>query len=184
MRFFTPIAILLTLMSFAVTGQAADTKIGVLDFQKVLETSEPGKAAIAEFQDQGKKFEAELKAKGEELEGIKKKLDADALVMAKEARQQKEQELDKQIVEYRTQQQKYVGEIRQLEQKAVGRIQKEVFGLVQEYAKKEGYTLIVEKRVGGVIFAAGGMDITDTIIKLYDGQQGKGSASGGSKKGK
>lgn len=183
MRFFTTIAILLTITAFAVTGQAADTKIGVLDFQKVLETSESGKAATAEFQSQAKKFEADLKAKGEELEGMKKKLDADALVMAKEAREQKEQDLRKRIAEFRSQEQKYMVEIRQQEQKAVGRIQQEVFALVQDYAKKEGYTMVFERQAGGVIFAAGN-DITDTIIKLYDGQQGKGAAAGGSKKGK
>jgi len=179
MRFVTTFVVVLTLVALAVTAQAADTKIGVLDFQKVLETSETGKVAISEFQEQGKKYEAELKAKGEELEGMKKKLDADALVMAKEAREQKEQELGKRLGEYRMQQQKYLADIREKEQQIVGRIQQDVFDLVRELGKKEGYTMIVEKRVGGVIYAQGTMDITDTVIKLYDGQ-----AKGGKKGGK
>jgi outer membrane protein len=182
MRFITTIAIVLTFAAFSTATQAADVKIGVIDFQKILETSETGKAAISEFQEQGKKYESELKTKGEELEQAKKKLDADALVMAKEAREQKEQELGKRIGEYRSQQQKYMAEIREKEQKIVGQIQHDVFELVREIGKKDGYTMIVEKRVGGVIFESSSIDLTDTVLRLYDSQQGKSAAGSAGKK--
>ena len=49
-------------------------------------------------------------------------------------------------------------------------LQKEVVELVQEIGKKEGYTLIVEKRTGGVVYAQPSTDITDSVIEAYNAQ--------------
>ena len=76
-----------------VSAQAADVvKIGVIDFQKILKTSNAGKAAQAEISRQGTKMEADLKKKGSELEELKKKLEREVLVMSKEMRDEKERE--------------------------------------------------------------------------------------------
>ena len=45
--------------------------------------------------------------------------------------------------------------------------------LVQDIGKKEGYTLIVEKRTGGVVYAPLSIDITDAVIQIYNTQSPK-----------
>jgi outer membrane protein len=60
-----------------------------------------------------------------------------------------------------------------LENRIISRIQKEVVELVQEIGKKEGYTLIVEKRTGGVVYAPTSIDITDAVIQIYNTQTPK-----------
>ncbi|MBI5592151.1 MAG: OmpH family outer membrane protein [Deltaproteobacteria bacterium] len=49
----------------------------------------------------------------------------------------------------------------------------EVVEVVQDIGKKEGYTLIVEKRTGGVVYAPTSIDITDSVIQIYNAQPPK-----------
>lgn len=148
---------------------AADVaKIGVVDFQKILEISEAGKAAQVEISKQGKQMEADLKDKGAEIEFIEKKIEREALLMSKAEREEKEREIRIKIGDFKALQQKYLDDFKALENQSISRIQKEVVVLVQDVGIKEGYTMIVEKRTGGVVYTLSSIDITDAVIQNYD----------------
>ena len=62
---------------FFLTGvsPASDVaKIGVVDFQKILEVSKACKSEQVEINKQGKQMETDLKDKGAEIENIEKKI--------------------------------------------------------------------------------------------------------------
>ena len=161
---------------FFLTGasSAADVaKIGVVDFQKILEVSNAGKTAQDEINSQGKQMESDLKARGAEIEEIEKKIDRESMVMSKEVREEKQREMRIKIGDFKALQQKYMEDFKALENRIIGKIQKEVVELVQEIGKKEGYTLIVEKRTGGVVYAPLSIDITDAVIQIYNTQAPK-----------
>jgi outer membrane protein len=145
-------------------------KIGIVNFQKILEVSSAGKKAQAEINREGKKLEADLKAKGEEIDEIKKKLEREALVMSADMRLEREREIRIKINDLKTLQQKYMNDFKVQEQRLVGRIQKAVFEIVEEIGKKEGYLLILEKREAGVLYAPSPNDITDQLIQKYNAQ--------------
>jgi outer membrane protein len=156
---------------FFLTGasSAADVaKIGVVDFQKILEVSNAGKTAQVEINKQGKQMENDLKDRGTEIEDIEKKIERESLVMSKEVREEKQREMRIKIGDFKALQQKYMEDFKALENRIISKIQKEVVELVQEIGKKEGYTLIVEKRTGGVVYAPTSIDITDTVIQVYN----------------
>jgi len=161
---------------FFLTGasSAADVaKIGVVDFQKILEVSNAGKTAQVEINKQGKQMETDLKDRGTEIEDIEKKVERESLVMSKEVREEKQREMRIKIGDFKALQQKYMEDFKALENRIISRIQKEVVELVQEIGKKEGYTLIVEKRTGGVVYSPMSIDITDTVIQIYNTQAPK-----------
>ncbi|MBN1931216.1 MAG: OmpH family outer membrane protein [Desulfobacterales bacterium] len=166
------IAFIVTIFSFfciSMSSYAADVaKIGVVDFQRILETSSAGKDAQIEINKQGKKMEADLKEKGDEIEELKKKLERETLVMSKEMREEKEREVRIKINDFKTLQKKYLDDFKGFEAKLVRRIQEAVFNLVDDIGKKEGYLLIVEKRQGGVLYAPNSIDITDQLIQQYN----------------
>jgi outer membrane protein len=161
----------LSLFFLTGTSSAADAaKIGVVDFQKILEVSNSGKTAQDEINKQGKQMESDLKARGAEIEEIEKKIDRESMVMSKEVREEKQREMRIKIGDFKALQQKYMEDFKALENRIIGRIQKEVVELVQEIGKKDGYTLIVEKRTGGVVYAPLSIDITDSVIQVYNAQ--------------
>ncbi len=72
---------------------AADVaKIGVIDLQKILESSTAGKSIQAELKKEKDKMEIDLKKKGTEIENIRKRLERESMVMGKEMREEKERE--------------------------------------------------------------------------------------------
>lgn len=153
------------------TSPAADVgKIGVVDFQKILEVSNPGKAAQAEIDKQGKQMETDIKDRGAAIEDIEKKIEQESLAMSKEAREEKQRELRIKIGDFKALQRKYMEDFKALEMQNIDRIQKEVIALVQDIGKKEGYTMIVERRSGGVVYMPSSIDMTDTVIQIYNTQ--------------
>ncbi len=60
-------------------------------------------------------------------------------------------------------------DLRMMKQQVISEIVKEIEVVIKEYAKREGFTDIMEKLEGGVISNNKGFDITNEIIELYDG---------------
>ncbi len=165
----------ITLILFGVqTSLGADVaKIGVIDFQKILEKSSPGKAAQAEIKKKGQKMEKELKKKGASIEENKKKLERERLVMSREMREEKEREIRININDLKTLQKKYMADFKIYENQLVNEIQKEVLEIVEDIGKRSGYLLILERREGGALYYPNSIDITDRVIKEYNAQYAK-----------
>ena len=167
------------MMSFGFSAYAADVaKIGVINFQRILEASSAGKYAQAEINKRGKKMESDLKKKEAEIEVIKKRLEREALVMSKEMREEKEREIRININDFKILQKKYVGEFKAFENRLVNLIQQEVLGLVRKMGKSGGYLFIVEQRTGEVLYYPKSVDATDEIIKKFNVDFAKKQAAG------
>ncbi len=163
------VGITLVLLSGVMPSYGADVaKIGVIDFQRILETSSVGKSADAEIKKQGKKMEIELRQKQTELQALNDKLEREALVMSKEMREDKQREFRIKVNDLKLLEKKYNKEMKMLNRKLGKRMQDEVFELVAEFGKKEGFLLIVEKMAGGVVYAPQTIDITDQVIQIYN----------------
>ena len=159
---------ILFLFSLTVSYGADVAKIGVVDFQRILEVSSAGKSAQAEIKSQGEKMETDLKKKGSELEELKKKLEREALVMSMEMREEKEREFRIKINDFKSLEKKYKEEFKVVNNRLVNRIKKDIFELIEEIGKKEGYLLIIEKHEAGVMYSPTAIDITDKLIIQYN----------------
>jgi outer membrane protein len=163
------IAIVLCFGFLAASSYGADVaKIGVIDFQKILETSNSGKLARDKINEHGRKMEVDLKKKGEKIEESKKKLEREALVMSNEMRAEREREIRISINDFKSLQKKYMADFKEQEKELVTRIQKELLKIVAKMGKKEGFLLILEKRESGIIYSPDTIDISDRVIQEYN----------------
>lgn len=163
------IAVVVSVALFATTSLGAEKgKIGIVDFQKILENSVAGKAAQEEINAEGKKMEADLKSKGEEIKALEKKLEREEMVLSKDARDERQREARIKINDFKSLQAKYRNDIKKLEAQALRQIQDDVFDLVKQIAEDGGYLLVLEKRAGGVVYFKEGMEITDLVIEKFD----------------
>jgi outer membrane protein len=164
--------VLTAFMGLAAVAGAADARIAIIDFQRILDDSKAGKAAQETINQEGRQMEAELKAKGEAIEQMKEQLQKDALVMNKETREEKEREFRIQVNDFRESQQEFAQRARQLQIRAMSKIRNEVDTLAKAFAEEKGFTLMIEKQEAGVIYAPARIDVTDEIIRRYDAQFG------------
>ena len=152
---------------FVTPTYAADVaKIGVIDSQKILMTSDAGKAVQALINQEGRKMEADLKKTGAEIEKDKEQLEKEAMVMSSEVRDQKERELRIKINDIKTQQKKFRQQLQSIEREKLDELRKEILEIAQEIGKKEGYLLIIENV--GVLYSPASIDITDQLITKYN----------------
>lgn len=145
---------------------AAEIKIGVVDFQRVLRESKGGKAAKAQIEQKGKSVESSLVSKGKALEAEKKKLESEAMVMNADARENKAREFKIKVMDFQALQKKSADDFKEYEVGVIRQVQKDVFGFVEAIGKRDNYTLILEK--SAALYNPSGVDITDQVIKMYD----------------
>lgn len=156
-------------------------KIGVIDFQRIIDTSNAGMRSAAEIKSQGKKMEQILKEKEAEVEELKKSLEQKALVMNQEAREEKERAFRIQANDLNSLKKRYLDTLKEMNLKLSNRIKEDVFKIVEDMGKRGGYLLILEKRVGGVIYSPNAIDVTDKVIEEYNAFDAKQDKSKGPK---
>jgi outer membrane protein len=149
---------------FALAADVA--KIGVIDFQKILETSAAGKAIQAELKSKNEMMATDLQKKGTEIENISKRLERESMVMSKEMREEKEREHRIKVNDFKSLQKKYRAELQKLQVELMQKLQTDLNAVTAEIGKKEGYLLIMDKR--GVVYAPTSVDLTDKIIQMLN----------------
>jgi outer membrane protein len=152
-------------------GFGADLKIGMVDIRKVLDTSMAGKATLAELKSSGEKMESEIQQKWSDIQELKKNLERKAMVMNPETREQTERDLNIKVTDVKFLEQKYSDDFKRQELQLVSHIKDEVLSIIDEIGKREGYTLILERKETGVLFAPTAMDLTDQVVREYDAKQ-------------
>ena len=146
------------------SAHAADVaKIGILNIQRILSASDPGKAAQAEIKTQRDKMLQDLKEKGTEIDALGKQFERESMVMSKEKREEKEREYRIRINDFKSLEKRYNAQSQELQKRLLNKIVKDVNVIVEGVGKNEGYLLII--RSESVMYSPGSIDITDKIIK-------------------
>ncbi|HQP28827.1 MAG TPA: OmpH family outer membrane protein [Syntrophales bacterium] len=162
------IALVLALPALAAPPPKArgDIKIGVFDMQKVMRESKTAKAAIAAFRKDLDAKRSTLAAQEKEIRAMEEDLKKAGAKMSAEARRQKADKLAKEIREFKLTGGDMEEELKRKDREMTQKIVGEVMKLVGAHAKKENYTLIFERSM--LVAVDESVDITDTVIKLYD----------------
>jgi outer membrane protein len=168
--FMAGLAVLL-LLAGGPAFSADPVKIGVVDLQKILETSNSGKAAQNDLKVQRDKMQADMKQRGSEIQEIESRMQREAMVMSKETREEKEREHRIKVSDFQALQRKYQSDLQEVERKLMGKLQSEITSLVGDIAKKDGYLLIISNI--GVIYSLPSTDITERLIQELNAKSGK-----------
>ncbi len=164
--------ILVLLAVLCLTGTAfADAKIGYVDLQKALNQSKAGVSAKSEISGLVKKYEDQFKQMQEDLKTQKTNLEKQAGILSESARADKEREYQQSVKELQRFQKDVKDELQAKDADHTKRIINELFEILKKMGKDGGYTVILEKNEGAVIYADESIDLTDQLIKRYDAAQ-------------
>lgn len=148
---------------------AAEPLIGYVDLNRAIEAVEDGRRAKAELQETFKKKQAELSKREEELNELKKAIEAQMSVAAETP------ETRAKMVEFETKRRelgqifmKEQQELAQLEQKALAAIAAKMRAIVETVGKEGGYALILEISGNRLLYAKDHLDLTNEVIRKYN----------------
>ncbi len=160
------VMILLGLMAGPVLAQ--DVKIGFVDLQKALNLSESGQAAKEKIKVKVQGYDAEVKAKQDELKKLKEDLEKQAMLLSEEARNNKERDYQQKVKDYQRFTKDIQEELQQADADYTRKILEELFKVVQQIGKEDGYTVILEKTESAMLYGDASVDLTDRVIKAFD----------------
>ncbi len=158
------------------TVQAASiVKIGIVDLQKALNATTEGMAAKKSLKTRHSAKQDKLDSMQEELKAMEDKLKSP--VLSKEALsdlQEKYRAKKQEIIEFLTVSKQ---EEEKENQALSGRILKGLVEIARKIGQDEGYTVMLEKNSGGIIYAIDSLDLTERVVKIYnEDHQGSGGS--------
>jgi outer membrane protein len=104
---------------------------------------------------------------------MKQILEKQGALLAEDVRVKKEREYQKKVREYQLYLKNLRDDARTKEMEMSKKIIREIQKVIFSYAKKGGYAMIFEKSRSGLLYAPDSLDLTDTIIKIYDQEYSK-----------
>ncbi|WP_291322326.1 OmpH family outer membrane protein [Desulfonatronospira sp.] len=156
----------LLIIFLLIPGMAlAEKKIGILEVQRILESSEPGKQALGQLTLRFEEMRADLDRKRAEVESLRRELQKQSMVLSQEAQQDMEAELRQKMQQFQQKYQSYQMSMQQKEQEVSDPIIEVIFDVVDEYAKENGFDMILDAHGSGIIYARDALNITDELIQ-------------------
>ena len=163
----TPILFFLFFFQANAVG-AAPIKIGVLDLQKFQANSKAMQIETQKLQkkydDMKKKLEDEVK----DLQKLEDELKKQSLMLSLDAQSSKKREVERKQRYIQFLRNDFTQEMKDTDQENTQRVLKELEKIVGKIAKDGGYTIILERKSLGLIYADESTDITDLVVKAYD----------------
>ena len=143
-------------------------KIAIFDMQKIVSESIKGKEAAINMRKLSEDLKNEVIDLKEKIQKFDKEIRNQASILSIEKQKEKIRNLRIMTNDFKYLQEKYPMELKKYENKMSAEINYKVIEIVKEFGEKNNYTLILEKREAGVVYAPESIDITNELIKKYD----------------
>lgn len=147
------------------SAEAEKTKIAIVDLYKLLNESEAGKKAKADLESLIKTKQSLLDEKGKNIEKLKTEIEKQSAVISADAKKAKEDELERLARDYQRLVSDSQAEVKKKEAELTSEILKDARELINKMAQEGGYSLVLEKADGLVLYYSSNLDITDKLIK-------------------
>jgi len=143
-------------------------KVGLIDLQRCLQESKEGQKVVGFLQKKKNVLQAQLDAMQRELLELRKELEKQAMMLSMDAQEDKRRTIQRKTRELDYFYKDLNEEMMRGQEKEKKRVLKELGKIIEKMGSEGNYTLIMEKKAGGVLYCADPVDITEKVIKAYD----------------
>lgn len=153
----------------------AEMRLAVVDLQRALNETEDGQQAKAKLQRVFKLKQESLDTRQKDLKKMKDEIEKQRKVLSPAALQQRMEEYQKTFVELQSVYVEYQKELAQKEGEVTKDILDQMQVILRRIGQSEGYTLILERNEGGVVWVPTHLDLTDRVIQAYNADHRSGA---------
>jgi outer membrane protein len=169
----------LVLAASAARAQQAPAKIAIINIQNAILATKDGEKAREQIRVKFEPRSKQIEAAGAEVQQLRSQLQKTANAISAEAREKLSREIDDKGKKLQWESEDFQSDLQQEEQKLVGEIGQRMIQIIDEYAKANNISVVldVSSQASPVLWAATGIDITVDIVQLYDKKHGAGAAA-------
>lgn len=160
---------LVLLLAWAVLSPAAqaDTKIGVVDMDRIMKALPQATKIKTEIEADFTKKKKELEKSEDDLRTLEKEIEKKKAVLSEETLKEKQQALQSQITKFREQVAKSQMDLQKKQNDLIRPMLEQIKKVIQEVAMERGYALIFNQGPD-LIYAGKSVDMTDDVLKVMD----------------
>jgi outer membrane protein len=146
----------------------AQTKVGVIDVQRVVADSAVGKESLAKIQRIAGTKQEDVTKRQKELRDLEQKIQDQSKTLSAEALEKTQKDYQNKAVELKRFQDDAQRELEELQRKELQEFEKQVMPVIDTVAKEKGFQLVFNKFQSGLLFADESNDLTDEVIKAFN----------------
>ena len=160
------------LAALLVWGTAASEeqaiKIGVVDLEQAISSTEEGKAAREEFARKQREAESKVQPMVDRYRALEEELKAKKFVLSDDALYQKQLDLAEMRNEIQSKMREVEGQLQVDQKRLEGPLVQKLEGIIEEFGKSQGFTLIIRRGAPGVLYTREALDVTELVIERYN----------------
>jgi outer membrane protein len=164
-------ATILTLVIAAALPAAAQSKVAVIDVQRVVTESDPGKEAIQKLKTISDAKVQEGQSLQQEAATLQEQFNKQRFTVSEERLAEMTKELEDKTIAIRRFEDDAKRELDEARRRELGGLEQRILPIIDQIGKERGYTLIFNKFQSGLVYADEAVDITDDVITRFNTSQ-------------
>ena len=153
-------------------GSPTGNKVGIVSIQDAIANTNEGKKELEALQQKFAPRNAALQSQSDELENMKKQLQAQSDKLSEEERNTRIRSATEKQKSLQRSAEDFQNEVQQAEQEILNRLGKKMLDVLEKYAKNNGYAVVmdVSNPQTPILYANPGTVITKNIIEAYNAE--------------
>ena len=143
-------------------------KIGVVDIDQAISSTDGGKAAREEFARKQREAQAQVQPLLDRYQALEEEMKAKKFVLSDEALFQKQLDLVELRNEIQSKMKELEGQMKIDQKRLEGPLVAKLGSIIESIGKEEGFTMIIRRGAPGVLYTREALDITDMVIEKYN----------------
>ncbi len=170
-RLTVRVVMLAVIMMAMAMPAVAQSKIAVIDVQRVVTESDPGKEVMQKLRvlSDAKAQEGQNLQQG--MATLQDQFNKQRFTVSEQRQAEMSKEIEDAQIEIRRFQDDAQRELQEAQRRELGGLEEQILPIINQVGQAEGYTLIFNKFQSGLVYADEAVDITDRVIQMFNTAQ-------------
>lgn len=163
-------AVAVIMMAVALPA-AAQTKVAVIDVQRVVTESDPGKEVMQKLRVLSDAKAQEGQALQQELATLQDQFNKQRFTVSEARQAEMSKGIEDKQIAIRRFQDDAQRELQDAQRRELGSLEEKILPIINQVGQEQGLTLIFNKFQSGLVYADQAVDITDSVIQRFNTTQ-------------
>jgi len=150
---------------------AAQSKVAVIDVQRVVTESDPGKEVMGRLRNLSDAKAQEGQTLQQQLATLQDQFNKQRFTVSEARQAEMSKEIEDKQIAIRRFQDDAQRELQEAQRRELGGLEERILPIINQIGQEQGYTLIFNKFQSGLVYADEAVDITDQVITRFNTKQ-------------
>ncbi len=154
-------------LAFALPA-AAQAKVSVIDVQRVVTESDPGKEVMQRLRSLTEAKAQQGQSLQQELATLQDQFNKQRFTVSEARQAEMQKEIEDKQISIRRFQDDAQREVAEAQRRELGSLEERIMPIIDQIGKEQGLTMIFNKFQSGLVYADETIDITDEVIRRFN----------------